>query len=137
MKTDNRDEVTNISQGVIIDGKVTSSGSIRIDGRVNGDVVATGTIIVGESGEITGEVAADIINMGGKVSGTLKAKEKITLENKSNLKGDLITKVLVVEAGAIFDGKSTMSGGVGATGTTGGGPRTEHKPTTTPANEPK
>ncbi|HZW37688.1 MAG: bactofilin family protein [Syntrophothermus sp.] len=135
MKIENRDEVTNISQGVLIDGKVTSSGSIRIDGKVNGDVLATGTIIVGESGEITGEVSADIINMGGKVQGTLRAKDKITLENKSNLKGDLITKVLVVEAGAIFDGKSTMSGGanVGTTGTT----KSEYKATTTPANEPK
>jgi cytoskeletal protein CcmA (bactofilin family) len=104
-----RDEVTTISGGVIIEGKLTSNGNVRIDGRVNGDVNANGSIIIGENGEITGEINADVINLGGKVTGTVNAREKLVLEAKSILKGDLITKILVIEAGAYFEGKSNMN----------------------------
>lgn len=106
-----RDEVTTISGGVIIEGKLTSNGNVRIDGRVNGDINANGSIIIGESGEVTGEINADIINLGGKVTGTVNAREKLVLEAKSILKGDLITKILVIEAGAYFEGKSSMNAG--------------------------
>jgi cytoskeletal protein CcmA (bactofilin family) len=53
---------------------------------------------------LTGET----ISIGGKVEGTVNAKEKLVLESKAVLKGDLITKILVVEAGAMFEGKSSM-----------------------------
>jgi len=42
------------------------------------------------------------------VVGSVNAKEKIIMESKANLKGDIFTKILVVEAGARFDGKSNM-----------------------------
>jgi cytoskeletal protein CcmA (bactofilin family) len=109
-----RDEISTISGGVIIEGKLTSNGNVRIDGRVNGDVNANGNVIVGENGEINGEVNADIINLGGKVTGTVNAREKLVLEAKSILKGDLVTKILVIEAGAYFEGKSSMNAGSGA-----------------------
>jgi cytoskeletal protein CcmA (bactofilin family) len=104
-----KDEITTISGGVIIEGKLTSNGNVRIDGRVNGDVSANGNVIVGENGEINGEINADVINLGGKVTGTVNAREKLVLEAKSILKGDLVTKILVIEAGAYFEGKSNMN----------------------------
>ncbi|MFO7446107.1 MAG: polymer-forming cytoskeletal protein [Ignavibacteriaceae bacterium] len=107
-----KDEVTIISAGVVIEGKISSNGSVRIDGAVNGDVSANANITIGESGEINGEVNAEIITVGGRVVGTVIAREKLTLEAKSILKGDLNSKILVVEAGARFDGKSIMSGQV-------------------------
>lgn len=113
MKTNNnigKDEVTIISAGVLIEGKLSSNGNIRIDGTINGDVFAEGNITVGENGEINGQLNAEVVNVGGKVNGSINAKEKLTLEAKSNLKGDLITKILVIEAGALFEGKSSMSG---------------------------
>jgi cytoskeletal protein CcmA (bactofilin family) len=104
-----RDEITTISGGVIIEGKLTSNGNVRIDGRVNGDINANGNVIIGDSGEVNGEVNADVINLGGKVTGTVNAREKLVLESRSILKGDLITKILVIEAGAYFEGKSNMN----------------------------
>lgn len=104
----NMDEVTIISSSVIIEGKLTSNGNVRIDGVVKGNVEAKGNLTVGETGNIQGDINADSVTVGGKVDGIINAKDKITLENKAHLKGDLITKVLVVEAGAIFDGKSSM-----------------------------
>ena len=110
MKTreNGKDEVTIISAGVYIEGKVTSNGNVRIDGRLQGDISAEGNVTVGEGGEVNGQIKAEVINVGGTVNGSLSAREKVVLEAKSNLKGDLITKILVIEAGAMFDGKSSM-----------------------------
>ncbi len=104
-----KDDVTIISGGVIIEGKVSSSGNIRVDGNIKGDVKANGTITIGEGGEVEGQLTGDSITIGGKVKGTILAKEKLVLESKSTLKGDIVSKILVIEAGAKFDGKSSMS----------------------------
>ncbi|GBD87909.1 polymer-forming cytoskeletal [bacterium BMS3Abin03] len=102
------EDITIISSGVKIEGKVTSSGSIRVDGTLQGDLSAKGNVTVGEQGDINGQINANVVNIGGKVVGTVIAKEKLVLESKSSLKGDIISKILIVEAGAKFDGKSSM-----------------------------
>jgi cytoskeletal protein CcmA (bactofilin family) len=102
------DEVTIISNGVKIEGKITSSGNIRIDGDVQGDIASQNNVAIGEFGKVNGQINANEIIIGGTVSGTVKAKEKLVLDSKSKLNGDIITKILVVEAGAKFEGKSKM-----------------------------
>ena len=102
------DEVTIISSGVLIEGKLSSKGNVRVDGTVKGDVNVNGNVTIGETGDINGEINADVITVGGKVIGKLNAKEKVVLEGKAVLKGDLVAKILVIEAGAKFDGNSKM-----------------------------
>lgn len=110
------EEATVISKGVKIEGKLSCSGNIRLDGEVQGDISSQSTVIVGENGKVNGQINADSITIGGKVTGTVRAKDKVVLEAKANLKGDIITKIMMVEAGAIFNGNSKMgdSGNVGA-----------------------
>ena len=100
------EEITIISNGVKIEGKITSSGNIRIDGELQGDILSQSDVTIGELGQVNGQINANVITIGGKVSGIVRAKEKLILDSKSNLKGDIFTKTLVVEAGAKFDGKS-------------------------------
>jgi cytoskeletal protein CcmA (bactofilin family) len=102
------EETTIISNGVKIEGKITCSGSIRVDGEIQGDISSQSNVTVGEHGQVNGQINADVITIGGKVSGTVRAKDKLVLDSKGNLKGDIFTKTLVVEAGAKFDGKSKM-----------------------------
>lgn len=102
------EEITIISHGVKVEGKVSSNGSIRLDGTIQGDIICQGNVTVGESGEVFGKVNGQSITIGGKVEGIINAKEKLMLEAKANLKGDVFTKILVIEAGARFDGKSNM-----------------------------
>lgn len=104
-----KDEVTIIGAGVVLEGKLSSNGNVRVDGAINGDITANGNVTVGESGEITGEIKAEVISIGGRVMGSINAKEKAVLESKAVLQGDIVTKILVIEAGAIFDGSSKMS----------------------------
>jgi len=102
------EEITIISHGVKVEGKVSSNGSIRLDGTIQGDINCQGNVTIGESGEVFGKVNGQSITIGGKVEGIINAKEKLMLEAKANLKGDVFTKILVIEAGARFDGKSNM-----------------------------
>ncbi len=101
-------ETTIISNGVKIDGKLTCSGNIRIEGEIQGDISSQRNVVVGEGGKVNGQINADSITIGGKVSGTVRASEKLVLDPKGYLKGDIFTKILVIEAGAGFDGKSKM-----------------------------
>ena len=102
------EDITIISNGVKVEGKVSSNGSIRLDGTIQGDISCQGDVTIGDDGKVYGKVDGQIITIGGKVEGTINAKEKLLLESKANLKGDIFTKILVVEAGARFDGKSNM-----------------------------
>jgi cytoskeletal protein CcmA (bactofilin family) len=102
------DEATVISRGVKIEGKLSCSGNIRLDGEVQGDISSQGIVIIVENGWVNGQINADSVTIGGKVTGTIRAKDKVVLEAKANLKGDIITKTLLVEAGAIFNGNSKM-----------------------------
>jgi cytoskeletal protein CcmA (bactofilin family) len=102
------EEPTVISKGVKIEGKLSCSGNIRLDGEVQGDISSEGVVIIGENGKVNGQIIADSITIGGRVAGTLRAKDKVVLEAKANLKGDIITKLMMVEAGAIFNGNTKM-----------------------------
>ncbi len=102
------EDITIISNGVKLEGKITSSGNIRVEGEIQGDILSQSNVTVGENGQVNGQINAGVIMIGGKVSGTVRANEKLVLESKGNLKGDIFTKILVVEAGAKFAGKSKM-----------------------------
>ncbi len=101
-------ETTIISNGVKIEGQLTSSGNIRVEGEIQGDISSKRNVVVGEGGKVKGKIIANSITIGGKVSGTVRANEKLMLDANGYLKGDIFTKILVVEAGARFDGKSKM-----------------------------
>jgi cytoskeletal protein CcmA (bactofilin family) len=102
-------EVSLISFGVEIKGDINSNGSIRIDGKVNGNVTAEGNFILGETGEVKGYIKAKNITIGGKIEGTVLSKEKLVLEAKAELIGDISAQILVVQEGAKFEGKSKMN----------------------------
>jgi cytoskeletal protein CcmA (bactofilin family) len=99
------EETTIISRGVKIEGKITSSGNIRVDGEIQGDIFCESNMNIGEDAKVDGQINANTITIGGKVSGIVRAKENLILDSKSNLKGDIYTKNLVIEEGAKFDGK--------------------------------
>ncbi|MGE5682129.1 MAG: bactofilin family protein [Bacillota bacterium] len=103
------EDVSIISKGVNIEGKFKSEGSVRIDGIVNGDVFVEGNLTLGETAEIKGEVKAENITLSGKIFGQVSATDKLVMESKSILKGDLSAKILVIEPGAFFEGKCLMS----------------------------
>ncbi|PKL81943.1 MAG: cell shape determination protein CcmA [Ignavibacteriae bacterium HGW-Ignavibacteriae-3] len=103
------EEVSIISSGVKIEGNLQSEGNVRIDGSVLGNVFVNGNLTIGDSSEIRGEIKAKNTTMSGKVFGKITTQEKLKLESKAHLKGDLITKYLIIEEGAYFEGMSQMN----------------------------
>jgi cytoskeletal protein CcmA (bactofilin family) len=108
-------ELSLVGAGTVIEGKIRTEGSIRIDGKLHGDLSAKVNIAVGENGVIEGNVSARNVSLAGKVSGTVTATEKLVLEGRSVMKGDIRATRLVVDEGAMFDGQCAM--------TTQGGPQ--------------
>jgi len=105
----NQDEISIVSKGVELKGDLTSSGSIRIDGKITGNVLITGDLILGSSGVVFGEVKGRNVTIGGKVNGKVITTEKAILEAGAELRGDLTAKILVIHEGALFEGNSKMS----------------------------
>lgn len=102
-------DVSILSSGVKIEGKIYSEGNMRIDGKVYGDVTVNGNLTLGESAEVEGEIKAKNITLSGKIKGIVTVNEKLILESSSGLEGELTAKILVIEEGAKFDGKSSMN----------------------------
>ena len=100
------EETTIISTGVKIEGKITSSGNIRVDGEIIGDIFSRSNVTIGERANVNGQINAEVVTIGGKVSGTIVAKQKLVLDSKGDLKGDIISQNLVIESGAKFVGNS-------------------------------
>lgn len=103
------EDVSILSSGVKIEGKFYSDGNVRIDGEIKGEVTVNGNLTLGDSSVITGDIKAKNVNLSGNVEGAVHAAEKLVLDSKSSLKGDLFAKILVIQEGAKFEGKSTMS----------------------------
>jgi cytoskeletal protein CcmA (bactofilin family) len=108
-KLDPVKEMNLIGAGTVLEGKIRSQGSVRIDGKLIGEVTASESLAVGITGEIEGNVTAKNVTVGGKVRGTISAAEKIVFEGKSVIRGDIRATRLVIDEGSIFDGKVSMT----------------------------
>ena len=86
-----------------INGSVISEGSLQIDGIVDGDVTAT-DITIGASGQITGEVKAEVVKVKGKIRGSIRAR-KVELETGAHVKGDIVHSSLQIQPNAVFEGQ--------------------------------
>ena len=91
-----------------IEGVLTASESTRIDGVLEGKIMSESSVIVGETGEVVGDITAVEILVAGIVYGNLLAKERIEMTSTGRVLGDLITKTLVIDEGASFKGNCTM-----------------------------
>ena len=102
-------ELSLIGAGAVIEGKIKTEGSIRIDGKLVGDVHAKANAAVGPVGSIEGNLTGRNITVAGKIQGSVSASEKLILESKSIVRGDIRAARLVVDEGAMFDGKCAMT----------------------------
>ncbi|MCB9366115.1 MAG: polymer-forming cytoskeletal protein [Calditrichaeota bacterium] len=95
---------TLIAKDAEFQGTLKTQGSLRIDGRIVGDVVCTKSITVGPTGVIEGNVVAENVVLAGRVKGSMVAKQRIHLEATAELEGDLKSARLSVQEGAKIHG---------------------------------
>lgn len=98
-----------INTGTEITGDVKSTGDIRIDGTLTGNLNTKGKIVIGPSGRINGEVTCKNSEVSGTVEGKLIVAQLLILKASSKIFGDIVTSKLSIEPGAIFSGNCKMS----------------------------
>ena len=104
----NCENFTLLGKGVDFKGVVSFDGTVRVDGRVEGEIHTTGTLIVGEHAMIEGIVSAGVLMNSGKINGTITASEKIHILKPGVLVGDIRTPLIAIEEGSHFHGMCDM-----------------------------
>lgn len=98
-----------ISSEVEIIGTIKTSGSIQIEGRVEGEILSQGDVSIGKSGSVKGNLRVNSVTLSGTVQGNIEAKDRIALKSTARLLGDIKAKRLSVEDGVTFVGKSEVN----------------------------
>ncbi len=98
-----------IGAGTSIKGHVESSGDIRIDGTLNGNLRTKGKVVIGNTGLAKGEVQCKNSDVEGKVEGKIAVQELLSLKSTSVILGDISAKRLAIEPGARFTGNCQMN----------------------------
>jgi cytoskeletal protein CcmA (bactofilin family) len=86
-------------------GTLRCTESLRIDGRVEGEVGCDHTLVIGESGVVQASIEADSVVIAGQVKGDINARSKITLDKTACVTGDLCTPGIVIQEGAKLEGR--------------------------------
>lgn len=95
-------------------GDFSSKGSARVDGCINGNVTVTGTLIIGVTGSINGDISAQSTIIGGEVIGNVNVTERAELTQTARLIGDITTQIIVIDEKAVFQGGCNMNQETGA-----------------------
>ena len=86
-------------------GTLRCKETLRIDGRVKGEVVCDKSVLIGEGGTVHANIIADSVEVSGEVKGDITARCKITLDRTARVTGDLSTPGIVIEEGAKLEGR--------------------------------
>jgi cytoskeletal protein CcmA (bactofilin family) len=98
-----------IGAGMIVNGDVTFTGGLRIDGQVRGNVVAANgepsTLVISEQAKVDGEIRVSHVVINGTVNGPLLADDYLELQPKARVVGDVTYKMLEMHVGAVVRGR--------------------------------
>jgi cytoskeletal protein CcmA (bactofilin family) len=88
-------------------GDIRTTGTLRIDGTMDGNVNAD-WVILSEKGHLKGDIVAKGIIIGGKVEGNLRAEEIVEIKSKGQVFGDISTNKLSIVEGGVFNGRASV-----------------------------
>jgi cytoskeletal protein CcmA (bactofilin family) len=97
-----------IGSGTSLKGDITSSGDLRIDGNVVGNIICSAKVIIGANGVVEGDISGQHADIMGKVTGTIKVKELLQLKSNCAVNGNLHASKLQIEPAANFNGQCHM-----------------------------
>ena len=107
-------EITQIGSTVNIKGDISGKSDVRVAGTVNGSINIEGELIVERTGFIEAEIKATNTVVAGSVKGNIECTEKLILESSSKFVGNIKTKLLIIQEGAVFQGNCQMGAPVAA-----------------------
>jgi len=107
INVDNTD--TLLGENTVIEGKIRSQASMRIEGKVIGEVHCDGDVTVGEKAYVESNIQARNVTIAGKVKGDVHASGKLAITATGQLIGNVSAASLTIEEGAVFSGTSMMA----------------------------
>jgi len=108
-QTGNIDEsITVLGSNAVFKGELNFKNTLCIDGKFEGKVKTSGELIVAEEGAILAEIEAGIVICKGRIRGNITASQKVEIHSTGKILGDVLSPALMIELGAVFNGKSYM-----------------------------
>ena len=99
---------TIIGKDTVITGTLDVKGALRVDGTVRGKIICSDCVTVGSTGLVEADIESGTAVIAGRMKGNILSSEKIELQTKCEMEGDIKAKSLVIEEGAIFCGACNM-----------------------------
>ena len=99
-----------LGSDALFKGTLSFEGTVRIDGKFEGRVNTSDTLVVGETGDLEADIEAGTVICRGKMRGTIVASKKVEMHPSSKIVGDVQTPALSIELGAVLDGNCNMTG---------------------------
>lgn len=100
-----------IGPGSIFEGKFYISGSLKIDGKFEGEIKTEDALVVGETGKVKTNISAKDVVIAGTMIGNIAAENEVRLEKSGKLLGDINAPVLYIQPGVVAQGVINITGG--------------------------
>jgi cytoskeletal protein CcmA (bactofilin family) len=97
-----------LGRGTRINGKIAFDGPARIEGQIEGEIVASESLLIGEAAVLNAQVSGVTIVIHGKVTGDINASKKLEIRAPGRVFGNVTTPSLVIEEGVVFEGHCSM-----------------------------
>jgi len=98
-----------LGKNCLFKGNMTFEGVFRLDGKVEGEIFRSGTLIISETAVIKGKVEVDALILNGMVEGEVIARERVEIHSRGRLHGSVSTPALVIQDGGILEGNCKMA----------------------------
>jgi len=99
-----------LGKETVFEGKMTFEGVFRLDGKFDGEIFESGTLVVGETAVVKGKITLNTIVINGLIEGDICAKARVEIHSTGKVYGTLLTPTLVINEGGIFEGDCKMKG---------------------------
>lgn len=108
----NESSMSIIGPGMRIVGDLTTGGTVRVEGTIEGTIQAGKAVVIGKEGEVVGDVITQDAVIGGRVRGTVVAESRLELQATAQIEGSISARAqhLVLEEGCRFNGQVQMLG---------------------------
>jgi cytoskeletal protein CcmA (bactofilin family) len=102
------DIIAFVGEEVTFKGTIRYQGTVRVDGRLEGEIYTDGNLIIGQKAVITAKIHAGRVMCQGKITGEIEAKHRVKLLNPAVFEGTITTPLLSMDEGVLFNGTCNM-----------------------------
>lgn len=97
-----------LGEGTKFEGSLSFEGTVRVEGKLKGDIFAKDILIVGDNGVVEGEIKVDTIIINGLVKGNITAARRVEISPPGRFYGEIETPTFILNEGAVFEGNCRM-----------------------------